>query len=205
MTRGDFYFGDNHDFNETLFEEFTSFANKYGNGYWNLTVAGYYRYQRLLDSMGTNPDFNFTLPRFATAYAEATFPSTMFISGLTEATGQLDLTDARGFFQDNRMPEGFYRRNGSFGFDEVGAAIDVVQGPFPFPPGWNEGVGNFIIQENFPGGSLCDIYQTFINETVLQLYPDPEGALLDALKENMQSFYLPMVDQNCTQLFPYGQ
>ncbi|KAJ2925643.1 heme-thiolate peroxidase, partial [Candolleomyces eurysporus] len=66
MTRADEFFGDNHSFNETLFQKFVDFSNQYGDGYYNLTVAGELRFQRLQDSIATNPQFSFKNVRYFT-------------------------------------------------------------------------------------------------------------------------------------------
>jgi len=40
MTRADAFFGDNHSFNQTLWDQFVDFSNQFGAGKYNLTVAG---------------------------------------------------------------------------------------------------------------------------------------------------------------------
>ncbi|KIJ28718.1 hypothetical protein M422DRAFT_269926 [Sphaerobolus stellatus SS14] len=62
MTRADASFGDNHSFNETLFEQFVEFNNKFGGGNYNLTVAAELRWQRIQESITTNPNFSFIVP-----------------------------------------------------------------------------------------------------------------------------------------------
>ncbi|KAL9935783.1 hypothetical protein V8E36_005360 [Tilletia maclaganii] len=74
-TRGDAYFGDNHSFNETLFKVFTDLSKKYGGGKYNLTAAGEIRWARIQDSIKRNPTFDFTTPRYFTAYGESLFRS----------------------------------------------------------------------------------------------------------------------------------
>ena len=118
---GDAYYGDNHSFNETLFEEviiisgvskqvqeltdsfkqFSNFTNRFGSGNYNATVAGELRYQRIHDSIATNPEFSFVSPRYFTAYAESVFQFLFFVDGRV-SDSQLNLTVARGFFRANR-------------------------------------------------------------------------------------------------------
>jgi len=203
LTRGDFFFGDNHDFNETLFDEFTTAANQLGAGSYNETVAAEYRFQRIQESIATNPNFTFVLPRFATAYAEAAFPFRMFVDGRVQ-DGQLSVANARGFFQNSSMPDGFFRRNGSYGMSEVGTDVVAIFGAHPVSPGGNEGINNFVPSTSPLSLSFCAIYTEFVNVTVRALYPDPTGDLKTALNQNLDSFFGPLVGQGCTQIFPFA-
>ncbi|KAF8503098.1 Chloroperoxidase [Gautieria morchelliformis] len=203
MTRGDAFFGDNHSFNETQFEEFSSFSQRFGAGKYNLTVAAEFRFQRIQESIATNPNFSFISPRYFTAYAEAVFPVLYFVDGRVE-DGQLDMDAARSFFQHSRMPEGFFRANRSMGSAEVGQGIDQVFAPHPIQPGKNQGVGNYVLDPasaNLSDGCLA--YTNFVNGTVRSLYPNPTGALRTALNTNLDIFFGTV--GNCTQVFPFGQ
>ncbi|PPR06380.1 hypothetical protein CVT26_004641 [Gymnopilus dilepis] len=205
MTRADFFFGDNHDFNETLFDQFVDFSNRFGGGFYNLTVAGELRFQRVMQSIATNPTFSFVAPRYFTAYAESVFPLNFFIDGRKD-DGQLDMETARGFFQNSRMPDGFFRANGSKSAD----GIDVVAEAHPLPPGSNvNGVNTFTpdpTSANF--GTFCLLYTNFVNKTVASLYPSPTGVLRQALNINLNFLFeaLDGVDPGaCAQAFPFGQ
>ncbi|KDR72024.1 hypothetical protein GALMADRAFT_74335 [Galerina marginata CBS 339.88] len=202
MTRGDFFFGNNHDFNETLFDEFVDFSNRFGAGKYNLTVAGEFRWQRIQDSIATNPEFSFVSPRFFTAYAESTFPINFFIDG-RQTDGQLDLTVARGFFQNSRMPDDFHRANGTRGTE----GIDLVAEAHPIEPGSNVGgVNNYVVDPTSADFStFCLLYENFVNKTVKGLYPNPTGALRKALNTNLGFFFSGISDSGCTQVFPYGK
>ncbi|KAF9448649.1 Cloroperoxidase [Macrolepiota fuliginosa MF-IS2] len=201
MTRGDFFFGDNHSFNETLFDEFVAFSNKFGAGKYNYTVAGEFRWQRIQESIATNPTFSFVAPRFFTAYAESTFPVNFFVDG-RQGDGQLDLDVARGFFQDMRMPDDFHRASQPMGAD----GIDIIAAAHPIAPGRNvNGVNNYVpdpTSANFT--TFCLLYQNFVNQTIRGLYPNPTGTLKKALNTNLGFFYDGFGDPECPQLFPYG-
>ncbi|TFK34379.1 Chloroperoxidase [Crucibulum laeve] len=200
MTRGDAFFGDNHSFNETLFDEFVAFSNKFGGGKYNLTAAGELRWQRIQDSIATNPTFSFVSPRYFTAYAESTFPINFFVDG-RQADGQLDLTVARGFFQNSRMPDDFHRANRSMGAD----GLDVVAAAHPIEPGSNHGVGNYVLDPTSADfNSFCLLYTNFVNQTIRSLYPAPTGVLRTALNTNLDFFFSGIADSGCTQIFPYG-
>ncbi|KAF8899578.1 heme-thiolate peroxidase [Gymnopilus junonius] len=205
MTRADFFFGDNHDFNETLFDQFVEFSNKFGGGNYNLTVAGELRFQRISQSIATNPTFSFVAPRYFTAYAESVFPINFFVDG-RQNDGQLDMVTARGFFQDMRMPDGFFRANGP----QSVAGIDVVAGAHPLLPGSNvNGVNTFTpdpTSANF--STFCLLYSNFVTQTVAGLYPNPTGVLRQALNINLNFLFDSLNGVSpgtCTQVFPFGQ
>ncbi|KAF9552972.1 aromatic peroxygenase precursor [Agrocybe pediades] len=201
MTRGDFFFGDNHDFNETLFDQFVDFSNRFGAGKYNLTVAAKLRAQRIQQSIATNPTFSFVSPRYFTAYAESTFPINFFVDGRRN-DGQLDMTTARGFFQNSSMPDGFFRANGSKGAD----GIDQVAAGAFIAPGGNVGkVNSYTVDPTSADfNHFCQLYTDFVQKTIFGLYPSPSGVLLDALNTNLNFLFLGVKDSGCTQVFPYA-
>ena len=155
--------------------------------------------------MATNPNFSFVSPRYYTAYAEATFPYLFFVDGRI-SDGQLNLTNARGFFQNSEMPTGFFRANRSIGLNEIGNNIFTIFNFHPIEPGRNEGVNNYVLDPTSADFSdFCLLYTNFVNETVRSLYPEPTGVLLDALNENLNNFFGPLKESGCTQIFPFGK
>ncbi|KZP09818.1 hypothetical protein FIBSPDRAFT_963680 [Athelia psychrophila] len=180
-TRGDFYFGDNFSFNETLFQVILDKSAAYGDGKYNLTSAAEVRWTHLQDSITRNPFFEFVTPRYFTAYAESVFPYRFF---------------------DTQFPADFHRRNGSFGIAEVGADIKVLLSTHPILPGHNDGAGNYVLDPEDAGfgQGLCYLYVKHVNETTLGLYHNPTGALKKALQENVATFYKAFVGENCTQV-----
>ncbi|KAF8808205.1 Cloroperoxidase [Phlegmacium glaucopus] len=205
MTRGDAFFGDNHSFNETLFDEFSDFSNRFGAGNYNVTVAGEYRSRRIQESISTNPQFSFVAPRYFTAFAESVFPFLFFVDGRV-SDGQLNLTVARGFFQNSSMPNGFFRANRSLGLNEIGGPIQTVFDAHPIQPGKNEGgVNNFVFDPTSASftNDGCLLYTNFVNQTVRSLYPNPTGALRDALNFNLDNLYIPISTSGCPQIFPF--
>jgi hypothetical protein len=125
-------------------------SNTYGGGMYNGSVAAQVRWNRIQDSMARNPTFDFTTPRYFTAYAESAFPYRFFVDGRNQS-GQLNLTVARGFFQNGHFPADFHRRNGSFGFAEISADIGDIFEAHPIAPGHNEGAGNYVLDPEDPG------------------------------------------------------
>ena len=189
----------------TISQQFSDYSNRFGAGKYNLTVAGEFRYHRIQESIATNPQFSFVAPRYFTAYAETTFPSFFFVDGRV-SDGQLDLTTARGFFQNSSMPDGFYRANRSIGFDVIGDPLKAVYNAHPIQPGKNQGVNNFVFDPtsaSFTSDDGCLLYTNFVNQTVRSLYPNPTGALRDALNVNLNYFHIP--NSGCPQIFPFGQ
>jgi len=221
----DIFFGDNHSFNETLFNEvniyivlyikrstnissiqFEQFSNEFGAGEYNLTVAGELRHQRMLDSIATNPEFSLLSPRFFTAYSEAVFPTVFFVDGRVN-NFSLPMANARRFFQDMHMPDGFFRANRPFGLNDIGPRAMMVLNAHPIQPGSNQGtVNSFLPDPTSPDlSNFCGTYTNWANVTVRGLYPNPTGALLDALNGNLDNFFIPAGQQGCTQVFPFGK
>lgn len=121
----------------------------------------------------------------------------------------LDLGVMRDFFQNSRMPKGFFRREGPFDLNGAGSGIGEIQAAHPIGPGVNNGtVSNFVPVDFFGGDQdqgdvLCAIYHKFVNTTV-GLYPKPRGALRKALNINLDHFYSIVAENpNCTQSQPY--
>ena len=173
---------------------------------FRLNVAAELRFQRIQDSIATNPEFYFVSPRYFTAYGESVFPFLFFVDGRV-SDGQLDLTVARGFFQNSSMPDGFFRANRSIGLDELGAPIAAVLEAHPIQPGRNQGgVNNYVFDPTSASfnTSGCLSYTNFVNQTVPSLYPNPTGALRDALNFNLDVFY-SVQDPSCPQIFPFGR
>ncbi|KAG9313426.1 heme-thiolate peroxidase [Chiua virens] len=203
-TRGDFYFGNNYSFNETLFDQLVDAANLVGDGYITVDSAALQKYQRINNSMETNPTFSFDTPRFLTAYAETTFPLAFFVSEQTvNTTLNVTLENARSFFQDHKYPDGFYRRQGPYDFNEVNVMFNKIFSLIGVLPGHNEGVGNYVRNPD-DNGSTCYAYQRQLNLTA-QLYPNPTPELETAIKANFVTFYQTLEDPTCEQLYPYGQ
>ncbi|KZV89111.1 Cloroperoxidase [Exidia glandulosa HHB12029] len=202
MTRSDAFLGDNHSFNETLFDQLVQISKEVGGGKYNVSAAAEVRFQRFQDSVARNPTFNFANPRFATAFVETIFPLAFFIDGRDKSLA-LDLDVMRGFFKDSRMPHDFHRREGAF--EGGGDEFDIIQSSHNYFPGFNNGtVNNFVPDPNFLGTQteeICALYEKFVN-TTMELYPNPQGALRKALNVNLDNFFIP-VSSGCTQLHPF--
>ncbi|KAJ3567243.1 heme-thiolate peroxidase [Leucocoprinus birnbaumii] len=203
-TRGDAYFGDNHNFNETLFQEFVDLSNQYGAGKYNATVGGELRYRRVQDSIATNPVFSFVPPRYIAGFAEMVFPLNFWVDG-RRGDGQLDVDVARGFYQHGRMPDDFHRASKPMSVE----GIDIVLAVHDIAPGRNiNGVNtytpdpNAVAFLNDPTG--CNAYVDFVNNAVVGLYPNPTGVLRRAINRNLDLYYLH-TGGKCTQVFPYGR
>ncbi|KAF5321470.1 hypothetical protein D9619_000406 [Psilocybe cf. subviscida] len=201
-TRGDAFFGDNHSFNETLFEGLVTASNQFGAGFYNLSVAGEYRFQRIQQSIATNPQFSLISPRYYTAYAESVFPVAFFIDG-RRTDGQLDMTTARSFFQNSKMPDGWFRSGVTTGLSKVGNGIAAVFGRHPtIQPGGNTGaVNTYTLNPNSANfQNFCKLYTDFVNITIRSLYPNPTGYLLTALNTNLNFLFSPLESNGCTQV-----
>ncbi|KAJ3573520.1 heme-thiolate peroxidase [Leucocoprinus birnbaumii] len=202
MTRADAFFGDNHSFNQTLWDEFAALSNQFGAGKYNLTVAGELRIRRIQDSIATNPTFSFVAPRYFTAYAESVFPINFFIDG-RQTDKQLDLDDALSFFRDMKFPDGFFRAGQPSGAE----GLEVVAAAHPVPPGANTGTLNSYTPDPTSAdfSHFCLLYVNFVNQTIKSLYPNPTGVLRDALNRNLDFLYEFVDDPSCPQVFPFAE
>jgi unspecific peroxygenase len=183
--------------------KFSNFSQRFGGGKYNITVAGEYRFQRIQDSIATNPNFSFVSPRYFTAYAESFFPLVFFVDGRVSDM-QLDMTTARSFFQNSRYPDGFFRANRSIGLADVN--FDPIFAAHPVQPGANHGVGNYVLDPTSANlGQFCLLYTNFVNNTFRSLYPNPTGGVRTALNTNLDFFFTIAATRNCTQVFPFGR
>ncbi|KAF8868524.1 heme-thiolate peroxidase [Gymnopilus junonius] len=204
MTRADAFFGDNHSFNESRFQNFIKYSEKYGAGKYNYTVAAQLRKFLIQDSIQNNPQFSLVSPRLFTAFAESVFPINFFIDG-RDTSGQLDLDVARSFFQNMTFPPNFFRRAGAVSNVGQNVVTDLLPN---FKPGYNaHGVNTFTVDST--SATLtepCLRYTNFVNKNIKQLYPNPTGVLKQALTINLQFLYEATVaaNESCTQVFPYG-
>jgi unspecific peroxygenase len=183
-----------------------AFSQRFGGGNYNLTVAAEFRWQRIQESIATNPNFSFISPRYFTAYAESSFPFFFFVDG-RKADGQLPMDVARGFFQDSKMPTDFHRANQSITTDLVDEAMGAIFEAHPIQPGGNQGrLNSYTVNTNSANfNTSCKLYSDFVNVTVKGLYPNPTGVLKDALNANLDYFYAPISDPSCPQVFPWGK
>ena len=122
-------------------------SHKYGGGQYNLQSAAEVRWARIQDSLARNPTFDLTVPRYQTAYAETVFPYQFMVDGRS-SNRSLDLGVARGFFQRGQFPHDFWRRNGSFGVEELAADINTIITSHPIAPGSSTGVGNYTVNQD---------------------------------------------------------
>ncbi|KZV84535.1 Cloroperoxidase [Exidia glandulosa HHB12029] len=208
LTRLDAHFGSHVDFNEGLFQQFLATGDRVGNGTINFAAASQHRFDRIMQSRNTNPDFFFDMPRFPVSYAEAAFTVGMFVDGRGGNNQTLDYVSARKFFQENHMPTGFHRRDGAFTMDLVGDVVGRMMAEHPVSAGVNrrnpDGMPDFAIVEdyNLIIAQNCASYLAFVNITT-SLYPNPKGALRDALKKNLHTYHVP-IETQCPEIFPYG-
>jgi unspecific peroxygenase len=154
--------------------------------------------------MATNPQFDYTSPRYFTGPAESVFPINFFRDGRI-ADGKLDLAAAESFFVQERFPADFHRKpspGGVEGFEYLAVRANVL-------PGRNTGtVNSYTVDPTSASFSTpCLLYQNFVLKIVKPLYPNPKGVLKYALNTHLKHFYkgfdifgVP----NCPQVFPWG-
>ncbi|KIJ35970.1 hypothetical protein M422DRAFT_261732 [Sphaerobolus stellatus SS14] len=200
FTRDDFEFGDNHSFNNKLFDQI---SNRFGGGKYNLTVPGEYRFYRVQQSIVQNPHFSFTTPRFITAYREISFPFIFFVDG-RKADGQLNLKDTLGFFPESRFPDDFRRIDGTNSSDLANNAATIMFNAHPIEPGRNDGkVNKFTVDTKSAAfDDPCGLYTSLV-DVAIGRYPNPQDVLRKNLNANLGFLYQPF--QGCPQRFPFGK
>ena len=130
-----------------------------GDGFITIESASLQKALRINDSIARNPNFSFDLPRYLTAYAETIFPLAFFVSNQTaNTTLNATLDNARSFFDVHQYPEGFYRRQTPYDFDQVFAMYGKTLSLVGVLPGHNEGVGNYVVNSKEPANVRRKIF-----------------------------------------------
>ncbi|KIJ42091.1 hypothetical protein M422DRAFT_171551 [Sphaerobolus stellatus SS14] len=207
MSRVDAFFGDPAAFNQTRFNDLLDFSTKYGfNGTYDLNATAEFRFQRLQDSIMTNPELDFTAPRILSAYSEAVFPLVYFVDGRLN-NRQLTQDAATSFFADQRLPADFHRQPAPVSFEVIEPMVGEIFAKHPFTPGVNHGKNNYQLMPNTPALSdFCGIYKDIVLRVIPAQYPRPSSQLKDALNKNLGFLFGAVKQQhNCTQVFPYGR
>ena len=197
--------------NRTPFEsnpQFVDFSNRFGDGFYNQTVAAELRIARIQQSIATNPQFDFTSPRYFTAYAESTFPYVFFADGRVPLKPDgtfvgVPIANATLFFRENKFPVDYHRPTAPSG---PKGASDLFQA-HPIQPGKNmNGINSYTLDPTSADFSdFCLLYRNFVNKTVQGLYPNPKGVLRRNLIINLQNLFDSMEERECEQVFPYGK
>ncbi|TEB20542.1 hypothetical protein FA13DRAFT_1837000, partial [Coprinellus micaceus] len=179
LTRADIFFGDNHSFNQTLWDQM---------GYTK-TVAAELRFARIQESIATNPQFDFTAPRYFTAYAEATFPYVFF------GDGRVPLKPDGTFGQ--QVPEDYHRPATPSGPSGASALFEA----HPVQPGKNaNGINSYTPDpDSADFSNFCLLYTSFASTIVQGLYPNPKGVLRRNLIINLQNLFDAMEGRDCEQ------
>ncbi|TFK17846.1 hypothetical protein FA15DRAFT_661152 [Coprinopsis marcescibilis] len=186
---------------------FKEFSKRYGNGYYNLTVARELRYHRIKQTIDTNPTFELLGHHHFTAFSEAVFPTSIFVDGRVSGplAAHLDMKAGESFFMNMRYPWSFFRASkpGTADAESIPAPLGSDPMRLGFQAGRNvNGVKSFEVDES-QGSllSICTFYKFFVGKRLQGLYPNPTGVLWRNLNLNLQ-----LSDQiNCTQVFPYGR
>ncbi|KAF6217672.1 hypothetical protein HO133_006774 [Letharia lupina] len=167
LTRADFFFGDDHTFNETYFAELTALAYKGGdktdviNSYsFNQTVVAQHQFNRYQNSKATNPNFFFG-PKAILLYGAASFLYELFPShGPDGAPAFLDLGSFYGttnpnangnvvFNNTEHVPinptggPGWFSRTNPYNISALVLQVVDLYTAHPVLFGGNVGVGNF--------------------------------------------------------------
>ncbi|KAH9831905.1 aromatic peroxygenase-like, partial [Teratosphaeria destructans] len=168
LTRNDYFLanGDNYDFNQSLYNE----MSKYANGAFNRQNLALYRYQRYNESRAENGNFYFG-PKSVLLFGAASFLYELFPS-LGEL-GTPDQTTMDYFFQKEQIPPNWYSRVDPYTIPDVAAEILAQYELHPVAFGGNTGTpdsfvglgqdGPYLSHGMFtgstPAGVACLLYQ----------------------------------------------
>ncbi|PWY72263.1 Cloroperoxidase [Aspergillus heteromorphus CBS 117.55] len=99
LSRQDYYFGDNHDFNQTIFDQ--------TRGYWthaliDLKDVATARAARMNTSMATNPEFGLSNATLTDSFAES---ATYLLAFGNKTAGTVNRTWVEYFFENERLPD----------------------------------------------------------------------------------------------------
>ncbi|KAF6755033.1 hypothetical protein DFP72DRAFT_898260 [Ephemerocybe angulata] len=161
---------------------FIDYSNRFGGGFYNLTVAQELRWQRIQESIATNPTF--------------------FVDGRNPVRA-LSMANATLFFKDSKFPVDFWRPAAPSGADGIAEVFSA----HPIAPGKNmNGINSYTPDPTSADFStFCLLYTNFVTRTVGGLYPNPKGVLKRNLIINLGYLYDAIDTSGCTELFPYGQ
>jgi hypothetical protein len=155
LTRADYFFGDNHSFNGTLFAEMKATADKVSGGLYDFNSIAAYRSQRYDQSVRENPNFYFG-PLSLLLFGAASFLYELFPSFGDKGTP--DLATMKSFFgavEDanapggwahvpERIPENWFSRVEPYTGMDVTNEILKMYLAYPKLFGGNVGAGNFL-------------------------------------------------------------
>ncbi|KAJ7262422.1 Cloroperoxidase [Mycena rebaudengoi] len=131
LSRGDFAFGDNLHFNETIF---STLANSNpGVDYYNPTSAGQVQHDRLAISLATNPNITNT-PKETQQRSGA---SALYLSVMGDpVTGVAPKKFVNIFFREERLPiaEGWKKPTTRITLESVGHLVGVIQATSNWQP-----------------------------------------------------------------------
>ena len=168
LTRADFFFGDNHSFNSTYFQQMTNLAYKGGpktdiiNSYsYDPSVIAQHQFNRYQESKATNPNFFFG-PKSILLYGAASFLYELFPShgpdgsplfldtGSFYGTTNPDVNGMVTFNNTEHVPVNpdptgiqWFSRTDPYTIPDIVDQILTLYGAHPVLFGGNVGVGNF--------------------------------------------------------------
>ncbi|EIM82419.1 Cloroperoxidase [Stereum hirsutum FP-91666 SS1] len=144
-SRGDYYFGDNHSFNETIFQTLVNVSDQNLDTY-NGTTAGQSQKARLEDSIARNPELINTNKEFTIRTRE----SSLYLAVMGNAsTGIAPKEYVNIFFREDRLPieEGWKRSDVPITSTLLDAIAQEIKAASEWP-GSNSNCSQLVISPN---------------------------------------------------------
>lgn len=132
ISRGDTYFGDNHDFNRTRWNQLVAFTQEFDNGLFSFDTFMQEAAIRFDESKATNPEFFSGIKQFIVRYAVRILTYRPLANGTTP--DQPDHANISPFFLNETFPENWYRRANAYSLADLAAeALEMfLYAPKPF-------------------------------------------------------------------------
>ncbi|KDQ53209.1 hypothetical protein JAAARDRAFT_438096 [Jaapia argillacea MUCL 33604] len=202
MTRQDFDLGDNVHFQQDMYDNLLTYVSNYSDG--NVVserVFQEYRYARFVDSYLRNPNLTFHVGRHGFGYGEAGFTLNFFPNA---KEGNLTVPVMNSFFQNERFPEGWYRRATRFTFADVSNAANEVEAPYPVPAGAKNTSGVYV-----PDGAIyvdtgCGLYLNLAGDNVPAVLLNTTGTLRQNVDTFIGGIYNLFAPFGCSLVEPSG-
>ncbi|TFL05778.1 Chloroperoxidase [Pterulicium gracile] len=205
LTRADAALGDHVRFQPEMYKEFLRHVKEHGNGTDVVTMKAvqHYRFARYQDSLKRNKKLVVMPGRRGFGLGEAGFVLDLFKNGNRTA---LDVATMTTFFQEERFPKDWTRRDRPYTFIDILMAADTITRGFKQPYGYNAPNGTFIHDTSDPAleHTRCGVYVSLVRDNVPAVLLKTSGLLrenVDTLVKAMFPIFEPL---GCKDLLQPG-
>lgn len=187
------YFGDNHDFNQTRWNQLVAYTEEFDNGLFSFDTFQQEAAIRWDQSQAENPTFFSGVKQFIVRYAVRVLTYRPLANGTTPDLP--NYANIAPFFVNETFPENWYRRADAYSFVDLAAEIleMFLYAPKPFGENVN---GAFVPLELQVPTEPQDV-QCFFFAAFLDLVPDQLTPEVEAINELITQVIQPLFGGNC--------